>query len=150
MNKALLIVCVLVTALLTGCTSSNTVVAKGINLSKYKYVSVLTDDANTIPPQLVQHQIQLYDAIEESGMTLIAPYRIHELTPQQQSTVLLASAGVNARPDEFTAIVVNFSDYATGRPVVSCQSSFLTEVSTPALVKQSLEKLGKEIAKTFH
>ena len=150
MNKTLLIICVLVTALLTGCTSSNTVVAKGVNLSKYKYVSVLTDDAHSIPPQLVQHQIQLYDAIEESGLTLISPYRIHELTPQEQSPVLLASAGVNARPDEFTAIVVNFSDYATGRPVVSCQTSFLTEATTQGLVKQSLEKLGKEIDKTFH
>lgn len=59
-------VCILM--ILTSCTTSKSVVSQGVNLSKYKYVAVIDDDTYRMPPELVQYQIQLYDAVEQSGL----------------------------------------------------------------------------------
>ena len=89
-------VCILM--ILTSCTTSKSVVSQGVNLSKYKYVAVIDDDTYRMPPELVQYQIQLYDAVEQSGLTLINQYRINELTQSEQSALLLATFGVAVSP----------------------------------------------------
>ncbi len=115
-------VCILM--ILTSCTTSKSVVSQGVNLSKYKYVAVIDDDTYRMPPELVQYQIQLYDAVEQSGLTLINQYRINELTQSEQSALLLATFGVAVSQEE-TVITVNFIDFNTDRPLVSCRFRFI-------------------------
>ena len=140
-------VCILM--ILTSCTTSKSVVSQGVNLSKYKYVAVINDDTYRMPPELVQYQIQLYDAVEQSGLTLINQYRINELTQSEQSALLLATFGVAVSQEE-TVITVNFIDFNTDRPLVSCRGAYTTlGISHDADIKGALKRVGEQISKTF-
>lgn len=140
-------VCILM--ILTSCTTSKSVVSQGVNLSKYKYVAVIDDDTYRMPPELVQYQIQLYDAVEQSGLTLINQYRINELTQSEQSALLLATFGVAVSQEE-TVITVNFIDFNTDRPLVSCRGACTTlGISHDADIKGALKRVGEQISKTF-
>lgn len=140
-------VCILM--ILTNCTTSKSVVSQGVNLSKYKYVAVIDDDTYRMPPELVQYQIQLYDAVEQSGLTLINQYRINELTQSEQSALLLATFGVAVSQEE-TVITVNFIDFNTDRPLVSCRGAYTTlGISHDADIKGALKRVGEQISKTF-
>ena len=140
-------VCILM--ILTSCTTSKSVVSQGVNLSKYKYVAVIDDDTYRMPPELVQYQIQLYDAVEQSGLTLINQYRINELTQSEQSALLLATFGVAVSQEE-TVITVNFIDFNTDRPLVSCRGAYTTfGISHDADIKGALKRVGEHISKTF-
>lgn len=140
-------VCILM--ILTSCTTSKSVVSQGVNLSKYKYVAVIDDDTYRMPPELVQYQIQLYDAVEQSGLTLINQYRINELTQSEQSALLLATFGVVVSQEE-TVITVNFIDFNTDRPLVSCRGAYTTlGISHDADIKGALKRVGEQISKTF-
>lgn len=135
--------------ILTSCTTSKSVVSQGVNLSKYKYVAVIDDDTYRMPPELVQYQIQLYDAVEQSGLTLINQYRINELTQSEQSALLLATFGVAVSQEE-TVITVNFIDFNTDRPLVSCRGAYTTlGISHDADIKGALKRVGEQISKTF-
>lgn len=140
-------VCILM--ILTSCTTSKSVVSQGVNLSKYKYVAVIDDDTYRMPPELVQYQIQLYDAVEQSGLTLINQYRINKLTQSEQSALLLATFGVAVSQEE-TVITVNFIDFNTDRPLVSCRGTYTTlGISHDADIKGALKRVGEQISKTF-
>lgn len=140
-------VCILM--ILTSCTTSKSVVSQGVNLSKYKYVAVIDDDTYRMPPELVQYQIQLYDAVEQSGLTLINQYRINELTQSEQSALLLETFGVAVSQEE-TVITVNFIDFNTDRPLVSCRGAYTTlGISHDADIKGALKRVGEQISKTF-
>lgn len=140
-------VCILM--ILTSCTTSKSVVSQGVNLSKYKYVAVIDDDTYRMPPELVQYQIQLYDAVEQSGLTLINQYRINELTQSEQSALLLATFGVAVSQEE-TVITANFIDFNTDRPLVSCRGAYTTlGISHDADIKGALKRVGEQISKTF-
>lgn len=103
-----------------------------------------------MPPELVQYQIQLYDAIEQSGLTLINQYRIDDLTQSEQSSLLLATFGVVIRKEE-AVITVNFSDFNTGRPLASCQGAYTTlGISSNSDIKGALKRVAELISKTFN
>ena len=134
---------------LTNCTTSKSVVSQGANLSKYKYVALIDNDTYRIPPELIQYQIQLYDAVERSGLTLINQYRINELTRDEQSALLLATFGVTTSQEE-TIITVNFIDFDSDRPLASCRGAYSTlGISSNADIKGAIKRVGEQISKTF-
>jgi len=135
---------------LASCTVSKSVVSQGANLTKYKYVAVIDNDTYRMPPELVQYQIQLYDAVEQSGLTMINQYRIDDLTQEEQSSLLLAKFGVAIRPEE-TVVTVNFINFNTDRPLASCQGAYTTlGISPVSDMKGALKRVGEQISKTFN
>lgn len=135
---------------LASCTVSKSVVSQGANLTKYKYVAVIDNDTYRMPPELVQYQIQLYDAVEQSGLTMINQYRIDDLTQEEQSSLLLAKFGVVIRPEE-TVVTVNFINFNTDRPLASCQGAYTTlGISPVSDMKGALKRVGEQISKTFN
>ena len=54
--------------ILASCTVSKSVISQGANLAKYKYVAVLDNDTYRLPHELVQYQIQLYDAVGKPAL----------------------------------------------------------------------------------
>ena len=93
----------------TACTTSKSVVSKNVDLSKYEYVSVLNNATYHIPAELMEYEIQLFDAIEESKLKLVSDMKIYGLSPQQQSKLLLVKYGVSIQPEE-TIVTVSFID----------------------------------------
>lgn len=149
MKKCIFIFSVFLSMLLASCTVSKSVVSQGADLTKYKYVTVIDNDTYRMPSELVQYQIQLYDAVEKSGLTMVSQYRTHDLTPEEQSTLLIAKFGISARQEE-TVVTVNFIDFNTDRPLVSCQGAYSTlGISANADIKGALKRVGEQISNAF-
>lgn len=134
--------------LLYSCTTSKTVVSQNVNLSKYEYASIINNDTYHIPAELMEYEIQLFDAVESSRLQLISDRRIYELTPQQQNRLLLVKYGVNQN-DEEAIVTVNFIDYMTGRPVVSCRGAFGLGIDHAGDLKGAIKRVSTQISTTF-
>ena len=134
----------------TACTTSKSVVSKNVDLSKYEYVSVLNNATYHIPAELMEDEIQLFDAIEESKLKLVSDMKIYGLSPQQQSKLLLVKYGVSIQPEE-TIVTVSFIDYETGRPVVSCRGAYSTlgVAGASTDIRGAIKRVSEQIANTF-
>mgnify|MGYP000137596437 FL=1 len=149
MNKSIVTFLLLIGIIASSCTTSKSVVSQNANLSKYEYASIINNDTYHIPAQLMEHEIQLFDAIEESRLKLINHMRIGELTPTQQSKLLIVKYGVDIS-DEQSVVTVNFIDYLTGRPIASCQGTYTTlGFDVDADIRGAIKSVAKQIAETF-
>lgn len=149
MKKYTFLFCMFLSMILASCTVSKSVVSQGVDLTKYKYVTVIDNNTYRMPPELIQYQIQLYDAVEQSGLKMVGQYRLGDLTEEEQSSLLLAKFGVVVKPEE-TVVTVNFIDFNTDRPLVSCQGAYTTlGISVDSDIQGALERVGEQISKTF-
>lgn len=132
------------------CTTSKTTVSNHVDLRKYEYASVINNDTYHIPAQLMEYEIQLFDAVEKSNLKLIGDSRIFELTPTQQDKLLLVKYAVDVQQEE-TIVIVNFIDFATGRPVASCRGAYSSMGVAGAShdIKGAIKRVAKQISKTF-
>ena len=134
--------------LLCSCTTSKTVVSQDVDLSKYEYASIINNETYHIPAELMEYEIQLFDAVESSRLRLISDRRIYELTPQQQNRLLLVKYGVNQN-DEEAIVTVNFIDYMTGRPIASCRGAFGLGIDHAGDLKGAIKRVAKQISIIF-
>lgn len=149
MNKTTITLLFLLCIAISSCTTSKSVVSQNVNLSKYEYASIINNDTYHIPAQLMEYEIQLFDAVEESRLQLVNDMRISELSPAQQSKLLMVKYGVDISEDE-TIVTVNFIDYLTGRPIASCRGAYTTlGFSTAADIRGAIKRVAKQISETF-
>lgn len=143
-------ICILpvMAVLLTCCTTSKSTVSQNVDLKKYEYASIINNDTYHIPAELMEYEIQLYDAVESSRLKLISDMRLHEFSPAQQERLLLVKYGVNIN-DEVTTVTVNFIDYMSGRPVASCRGAFGLGISHGNDLRAAIKRVSKQIANTF-
>lgn len=136
--------------LLYSCTTSKTVVSQNVNLSRYEYASIINNDTYHIPAELMEYEIQLFDAVENSRLKLVSDARIYELSDNQQKKLLLVKYSVNVKQEE-TVVTVNFIDYDTGRPVASCRGAYssLGVAGASHDIKEAIKRVAKQIAETF-
>lgn len=134
----------------TSCTTSKSTVSQNVDLSKYEYASIINNDTYHIPAELMEYEIQLFDAVENSHLQLVSDTRIYELTRSQQEKLLLVKYGVNIKQEE-TVVTVNFIDYSTGRPVASCRGAYssLGVAGAAADIKGAIKRVSKQISETF-
>ena len=149
MKKSLLITVIFLGWLVASCTTGRSVVSQNVDLSKYRYASIINNDTYQIPAELMEYEIQLYDAVEGSGLELVSDMRLYELQPQQRDRLLLVKYGVSIS-EEKTVVTVNFIDYSTGRPVVSCSAATTSLVSYQYEMNGAIKNVADQIAKTFH
>lgn len=137
--------------LFTACTTSKSTVSTNVNLSRYEYASIINNDTYHIPAELMEYEIQLFDAVENSHLKLVSDARIYELTPAQQEKLLLVKYSVNVQPEE-TIVTVNFIDYNTGRPVASCKGAYssLGVAGASHDIKGAINRVAKQISDTFN
>lgn len=133
---------------LTSCTTSKTTVSSAVDLSNYEYASVINNDVYHIPAELMEYEIQLYDAVEGSRLKLVGDNLIDQLTPDQQSKLLLVKYGVRVDKSE-SIVTVNFVDYFTGRPVVSCRGAYGLALDNGGDLRTAIKKVREQISKTF-
>lgn len=134
--------------LLAACTASKTTVSQTADLSKYEYAAVINNDTYHIPAELMEYEIQLFDAVEASRLRLVSDFRVNELTPQQQERLLLVKYGVTQTEEE-SIVTVNFIDYMTGRPIASCRGAYGFGMSYDADLRGAIKRLAAQIASTF-
>lgn len=147
--KSLCMAALWLLCLFTACTSTKTTISQNANLVKYEYASIINDDTYHIPAELMEYEIKMFDAVEMSGLRLVSDRRIRELAPQQRERLLIVKYGVSFG-EEVTTVTVNFIDYMTGRPVVSCKGSCASVgISYGADLEGAIKLVAKEISKTF-
>lgn len=149
MRRATLIISLL-TLWLTACTTSRSVVSRNVDLSKYEYASILNNDVYRIPAELMEYEIQMYDAVENSNLRLVSDASIYQLSPAQQEKLLLVKYEVNVRQEE-SVVTVNFIDYSTGRPVASCKGAYssLGIAGAATDIKGAIKRVAQQISETF-
>ena len=149
MNKIIITCLFLIGITASSCTTSKSVVSQNVDLSKYEYASIINNDTYHIPAQLMEYEIQLFDAVEGSRLKLINDMRINELTATQQSKLLMVKYGVDVL-EEKSIVTVNFIDYLTGRPIASCRGAYTTlGFSVSADIRGAIKRVAKQIAETF-
>lgn len=150
MNRIRYILSAIALIVLAACTTSKSTISKNVNLAKYEYASIINNDTYHIPAELMEYEIQLFDAVESSGLQLISDLRIFELSPQQQNKLLLVKYGVN-QSDEEAVVTVNFIDYMTGRPVASCRGAYssLGVAGYSYDIKEAIKRVAKQISVSF-
>lgn len=139
---------VVLMSFLTSCTTSKTTISQNVNLTKYEYASIINNDTYHIPAELMEYEIQLFDAVESSRLQLISDRRIYDLTSQQQTKLLLVKYGVNQTEEE-AIVTVNFIDYMTGRPVASCRGAYGLGFDYSGDLKGAIKRVAKQISETF-
>ena len=130
------------------CTTSKTTISKNANLAKYEYVSVINDGTYYLHAELMEYEILLFDAIEASRLQLISDVKINELTYSERNKLLLVRYVVNSNENE-AIITVNFIDYMTGRPVVSCRGAFGLGIDNAGDLRGAIKRVSKQISETF-
>lgn len=148
-SRLMIFMGLLIASLLPSCTTSRSIVSENVNLQRYKYASVINNDTYHIPAELMAYDIQLFDAVENSGLKLVSDWRINELSQQEQEQLLLVKYAVNITQEE-TIVTVNFIDFMTGRPIVSCRgASSSLGFSSSADMKGAIKNVAKQISETF-
>lgn len=150
MNKTVITFVFFISIIVSSCTTSKSTVSQNADLSEYKYASIINNDTYHIPAELMEYEIQLFDAVENSRLKLVSDARIYELTPSQQEKLLLVKYSVNVQPEE-TIVTVNFIDYSTGRPVVSCRGAYssLGVAGSSYDIKEAIKRVAKQISDSF-
>lgn len=133
---------------LSACTTSKTTVSNTVNLARYEYASVVNNETYQIPAELMEYEIQLFDAVESSGLQMVGDSHIYDLDMEQREKLLLVKYGVSQTKEE-TIVTVNFIDYTSGRPVVSCRGAFGLGIDYAADMRGAIKRVSVQIAKTF-
>lgn len=138
----------ILTLILSSCTTSKTTVSKSVDLSKYEYAT-LTDVMNYQgAAALMDAEVKIYDAIDNSCLQMIGDHVISDLSYEQKAKLLLVRFGVTQDDDE-TIVTVNFVDYLTGRPVASCRGAFCLGINKQGDFNRAINRVAKQIGKTF-
>ena len=149
MNRIAIALLFFISVVGASCTTSKSVVSQNVDLSKYEYASIINNDTYHIPAQLMEYEIQLFDAVESTRLQLVNDMRISELSPIQQSRLLMVKYGVDIL-EEQSVVTVNFIDYLTGRPIASCRGAYTTlGFSVSADIRGAIKRVAKQISETF-
>jgi len=149
MNKIIISFMLLIGIVVSSCTTTKSVVSQNVDLSRYEYASIINNETYHIPAQLMEYEIQLFDAIESSRLKLVNDIRINKLTPTQESKLLMVKYGVEILEEE-SIVTVNFIDYLTGRPIASCRGAYTTlGFSVSADIRGAIKRVAKQITETF-
>jgi len=134
--------------LLASCTTSKTTVSQSADLTKYEYAS-LTDVMNYQGSAvLMEAEVKIYDAIDNSRLQMIGDQAISELTYEQKQKLLLVRFGVTQN-DEECIVTVNFVDYFTGRPIASCRGAFGFGMDRQGDFNGAIKRVATQIEETF-
>ena len=135
---------------LVSCTTTKTTVSESADLSKYRYATMTNVSGYQNSAELMDAEIKIFDAISNTRLQLVGDHLLNELTYEQKQQLLLVRFGVTQNgDDEESVVTVNFVDYLTGRPVVSCRGAFMFGIDRRGNFNGAIKRVVSEIEKTF-
>ena len=129
---------------LSSCNTDKTMVAKGVNLNKYEYASIVKGQTIHGTETDIEIEPGIYDAIEATRLTMIGERRLTDLTEQQKERLVLVKYAATSIESKST-LSVSFEDYMTGKTVASCRSSNSFALTRQKDVDRAIRKLAKRI-----
>jgi len=129
---------------LSSCSTDKTMIAKGVNLNKYEYASIVKGQTIHGTETDIEIEPGIYDAIEATRLTMIGERRLTDLTEQQKERLVLVKYAATSIESKST-LSVSFEDYMTGKTVASCRSSNSFALTRQKDVDRAIRKLAKRI-----
>lgn len=148
MRKSVSILMMMLCLLMASCTTSRTTVSQSADLSKYKYATMIDALSYHGSAALMDAEIKIYDAVDNSRLQMIGDQAINELTDEQRQQLLLVRFGVTQN-DEESIVTVNFVDYFSGRPIASCRGAFGLGMDYQGDFNGAIKRVASQIEKTF-
>ena len=129
---------------LCSCSTDKTMIAKGVDLNKYEYASIVKGQTIHGTETDIEIEPGIYDAIEATRLQMVGERRIEDLTKQEKEKLVLvkyAATSIEAK----STLSVSFEDYMTGKTVASCRSSNSFALTRQRDVDRAIRKLAKRI-----
>ncbi len=133
---------------LSSCTTDKTMIAKGVNLNKYQYASIVKGQTIHGTETDIEIEPGIYDAVEATRLQMVGERRIDDLSPKMKETLVLVKYSATSSQKE-SILTVSFEDYMTGKTVVSCRSSNHTAWTRQKDVDKAIRKLSSRISKVW-
>ena len=130
---------------LSSCSTDKTMIAKGVNLNKYEYASIVKGQTIHGTETDIEIEPGIYDAIESTRLKMVGERRVNDLTTEQKETLVLVKYAATSGEDKST-LSVSFEDYMTGKTVASCRSSNRFALTRQKDVDRAINKLAGRIA----
>ena len=136
---------VLLTAMVfTSCSTDKTMIAKGVNLNKYEYASIVKGQTIHGTETDIEIEPGIYEAIESTRLKMVGERRVNDLTTEQKEKIVLVKYAATSDEGKST-LSVSFEDYMTGKTVASCRSSNSFALTRQRDVDRAINKLAKRI-----
>ena len=129
---------------LSSCSTDKTMIAKGVNLNKYEYASIVKGQTIHGTETDIEIEPGIYDAIEATRLQMVGERRIEDLTKQEKEKLVLVKYAATSIESKST-LSVSFEDYMTGKTVASCRSSNSFALTRQRDVDRAIRKLAKRI-----
>lgn len=143
-NLRNLLVVLLGCFIFSSCSMDKTIIAKGVNLKKYEYASIVSGQTIHGTETDIEIEPGIYEAIESTRLQMVGERRIEDLSPKTKETLVLVKyAGTSS--EKGSILSVSFEDYMTGKTVASCRSSNGFALTRQKEVDKAIKKLAKRI-----
>ena len=129
---------------LSSCSTDKTMIAKGVNLNKYEYASIVKGQTIHGTETDIEIEPGIYEAIESTRLKMVGERRVNDLTQEQKETLILVKYAATSSEEKST-LSVSFEDYMTGKTVASCRSSNKFALTRQKDMDRAINKLAKRI-----
>lgn len=133
---------------LSSCSTDKTMIAKGVNLNKYEYASLVQTRNSFGTVTDIEIEPGVYDAIEATRLQMVGDRRIDDLSSDQKEKLVLAKYSATSSTKE-SVLTVSFEDYMTGKTVASCRASNRSAWTRQKDVDRAIRKLAGRIEKVW-
>ena len=129
---------------LSSCSTDKTMVAKGVDLKKYEYASIVKGQTLHGTETDIEIEPGIYEAIESTRLKMVGDRRVSDLSDNQKEKLVLVKYAATSSTER-SVLSVSFEDYMTGKTVVSCRSSNRTAWTRQKDVDKAIRKLSGRI-----
>ena len=129
---------------LSSCSTDKTMIAKGVDLNKYGYASIVKGQTIHGTETDIEIEPGIYDALEATRLKMIGEHRLNDITEEQKEKLILVKYAATSDEGKST-LSISFEDYMTGKTVASCRSSNRFALTRQKDVNRAINKLAKRI-----
>ena len=129
---------------LSSCSTDKTMIAKGVNLNKYEYASIVKGQTIHGTETDIEIEPGIYEAIESTRLKMVGERRVNDLTTEEKEKIVLVKYAATSN-EATSTLSVSFEDYMTGKTVASCRSSNRYALTRQRDVDRAIRKIGGRI-----
>ena len=129
---------------LSSCNTDKTMIAKGVDLNKYGYASIVKGQTIHGTETDIEIEPGIYDALEATRLKMIGDHRLNDITEEQKEQLVLVKYAATSDEAKST-LSISFEDYMSGKTVASCRSSNRFALTRQKDVNRAINKLAKRI-----
>lgn len=133
---------------LSSCSTDKTMIAKGVDLNKYEYASLVQAKNGYGTTTDIEIEPGIYDAVESTRLQMVGEKRVKELPQEQKEKLVLVKYSATSTPEQ-SVLSISFEDYMTGKTVVSCRASNKGSLTRQKDVDRAIRKLGDRIKQVW-